>query len=101
MTKQAEKDYPLRVDPFLLYQKPYYDATALREFGLALRVLQQWVPPGGSVLDLGCGPGWSSLFLARAGFDVVGVDISERMIEIARERAGAGAGIGRFRGRRP
>jgi SAM-dependent methyltransferase len=88
MTKQAEKDYPLRVDPFLLYQKPYYDATALREFGLALRVLQQWVPSGGAVLDLGCGPGWSSLFLARAGFDVVGVDISERMIEIARERAG-------------
>jgi SAM-dependent methyltransferase len=87
MTKQAEIDYPLKVDPYLLYQKPYYDSSALREFGLALSVLQQWVPRGGSVLDLGCGPGWSSLFLARAGWDVVGVDISERMIDIARERA--------------
>jgi SAM-dependent methyltransferase len=87
MTKQAEKDYPLRVDPFLLYQKPYYDPAAMREFGVALRVLQQWIPAGGSLLDLGCGPGWSSLFLARAGWNVVGVDISERMIEIARERA--------------
>jgi SAM-dependent methyltransferase len=87
MTKQAEKDYPLRVDPFLLYQKPYYDPAAMREFGVALRVLQQWIPAGGSLLDLGCGPGWSSLFLARAGWHVTGVDISERMIEIARERA--------------
>ena len=87
MTKQAEIDYPLKVDPFLLYQKPYYDATALREFGVAVSVLQQWLPPGGKVLDLGCGPGWSSLFLARAGYRVVGLDISERMIDIARERA--------------
>lgn len=39
-----------------------------------------------SVLDMGCGPGWTSLFLAQAGFDVVGVDISERMVEIARDR---------------
>ncbi len=87
MTKEAEKDYPLKVDPFLLYQKPYYDPAATREFGLALSILQPWVPRGGAVLDLGCGPGWTSLFLARAGWDVVGVDISERMIEIARERA--------------
>src|SRR5262249_35203031 len=41
---------------------------------------------GRAVLDIGCGPGWTSLFLARAGYEVVGIDISERMIEIARER---------------
>jgi SAM-dependent methyltransferase len=87
MSKQAEKDYPTKVDPNLLYHKPYYDPAALREFGLAVRVLQQWLPPGGTILDLGCGPGWSSLFLARAGWSVTGVDISERMIEIARARA--------------
>jgi SAM-dependent methyltransferase len=87
VTKQAEREYPLKVDPFLLYQKPYYDPIALREFGVAVQVLQQHVPRGGRILDLGCGPGWSSIFLARAGWTVVGVDISERMIEIARERA--------------
>ena len=87
MSKQAEKDYPLKVDPYLLYHKPYWDPTSLREFGLALKVLQERLPKGGSVLDLGCGSGWSSLFLARAGWNVTGVDISERMIEIARERA--------------
>ena len=35
------------------------------------------------ILDLGCGPGYFSLELARAGFQVVGVDISDKMISIA------------------
>jgi SAM-dependent methyltransferase len=87
MSKQAEREFPLRVDPSLLYRKPFHDPQSMREFGLALAVLQERMPPPGSILDLGCGPGWTSMFLARAGWDVLGVDISERMIEIARERA--------------
>jgi SAM-dependent methyltransferase len=39
------------------------------------------------VLEVGCGPGYLSLELARAGFDVVGLDISDRCIEIARRFA--------------
>lgn len=35
------------------------------------------------VLEVGCGPGYLSLELARGGFNVVGLDISERCIEIA------------------
>jgi SAM-dependent methyltransferase len=38
------------------------------------------------VLDVGCGPGWLSEFLARCGYWVTGVDISGDMIEIARKR---------------
>jgi SAM-dependent methyltransferase len=41
------------------------------------------------VLDVGCGPGWLSEFLARCGYAVTGVDISPDMIEIARERVDA------------
>ena len=41
-------------------------------------------PPGNlRVLEVGCGPGYLSLELARSGFNVVGLDISERCIEIA------------------
>jgi SAM-dependent methyltransferase len=87
MTKQAEREFALTVDQALLFQKPYHHAPALREFALALEVLQQVAPAGSSVLDLGCGPGWTSLFLSRAGYDVTGVDISERMIEVAQQRA--------------
>jgi SAM-dependent methyltransferase len=41
------------------------------------------------VLDLGCGPGWLSEFLARCGYWVTGVDVSEDMVKIARERIAA------------
>jgi SAM-dependent methyltransferase len=89
MSKQAERDYPHKVEPWHLYRKPYDCPRTLREFGLAVEVLKAHVPLGEWVLDLGCGPGWSSLFLNRAGWNVMGVDISERMITIAWERAAA------------
>ena len=37
------------------------------------------------ILDLGCGPGYFTLELARAGFDVVGVDISHGAINSAKQ----------------
>jgi SAM-dependent methyltransferase len=41
------------------------------------------------VLDVGCGPGWLSEFLARCGYWVTGVDVSEDMVRIARKRIAA------------
>lgn len=42
---------------------------------------------GGSVaLDFGCGAGRSTRFLQELGFRTVGVDISEAMLALARER---------------
>jgi len=48
--------------------------------------------PGIAVLDVGCGTGFTSLALARAGAKVTGVDISKPMLGLARERA-AKAGL--------
>lgn len=45
-----------------------------------------------TVLDLGCGTGTMTELLARAGFDMIGVDNSEEMLEIAvrkREKSGS------------
>jgi len=41
---------------------------------------------GRKALDFGCGAGRSTRFLRGLGFDVVGVDISENMLALAKER---------------
>lgn len=45
------------------------------------------VPPGTSVLDIGCGIGRWSRRLARRGANVVGVDLAPAMIDEARRRS--------------
>jgi SAM-dependent methyltransferase len=47
--------------------------------------------PGQRVLDVGCGPGRHAYALAERGIEVVGVDISQRFVDIAREGAPPGA----------
>ncbi len=44
------------------------------------------LPQGAKVLDAGCGPGIPiSEYLDKAGFEVIGIDISKNMLSIARE----------------
>jgi ubiquinone/menaquinone biosynthesis C-methylase UbiE len=41
------------------------------------------LPQGARILDVGCGPGELVLTLLRRGYDAVGIDISQGMIDIA------------------
>jgi SAM-dependent methyltransferase len=41
----------------------------------------------GTIADVGCGPGHVTRFLAARHPDVIGIDLSPRMIDIAREQA--------------
>jgi SAM-dependent methyltransferase len=45
------------------------------------------LPQGARILDIGCGGGWTSLFLAEAGFSVTGYDLVPANIGLARRRA--------------
>lgn len=44
----------------------------------------------GLVLDLGCGTGKMTRLLQDRGYDMIGVDLSEEMLSIAREKGGSG-----------
>lgn len=51
-------------------------------------ILRLLAPPAGAALwDLGCGRGRHAIPLARRGYRVTGVDLSEAMLRLARERA--------------
>jgi SAM-dependent methyltransferase len=48
---------------------------------------------GSRLLDLGCGTGSSSAAMIARGYDVVGVDISPGMLEVAARRLGPGVAL--------
>jgi SAM-dependent methyltransferase len=57
-----------------------------------LELITSAVPRGGRLLDVGCGAGREALGLARAGYRVVGVDLSPAMVAAA-SAAAARAGL--------
>lgn len=90
MPKEGELTYLARVgDPGRSHslQKPFSDPDAgmqLASIGFIMTLLPR---PPARILDLGCGGGWTSLFLARSGYEVVGQDIAPDMIDLAQENA--------------
>jgi SAM-dependent methyltransferase len=53
----------------------------------AVPVIAENVRPGGLVVDVGCGSGVTARLLTEAGYEVLGIDQSEAMIELARAEA--------------
>ena len=69
---------------------PHYDenpftAHTEAEVDFLLRLFP--LSTGATILDLGCGTGRHALALARRGFRVTGVDLSEGMLAVARAKA--------------
>jgi SAM-dependent methyltransferase len=93
--KRAEVEYPerigeagrewLRTKPFA--NDPRETARHLIDAGYVIELLE--LRPGMRFVELGCGSGWMTRFIARHGLHAAGYDISPAMIEIAREQARA------------
>ena len=64
-----------------------YSFTKGTEQEVAFLVEHLGLRPGMRVLDVGCGPGRHAHALAARGIEVVGVDITPRFIDLAREGA--------------
>ena len=61
-------------------------ALAPRQVEEAIQLLR--IKPPAKILDVCCGYGRHSIEFAKRGFDVIGVDISEKQIKRAKEIAG-------------
>lgn len=57
--------------------------TAQLDLRHLYRPFQELVPPGGHILDAGCGSGRDSLYFQSAGYQVTAFDASRRMVEAA------------------
>lgn len=55
----------------------------------ALAVMQRCFPPGGCLLEVGCGTGEDAVTLRRAGYRLVATDISPAMVQQAQAKAQA------------
>lgn len=94
MAKQGEIEYLARGGPATSEHargKPFTDTGCgylLADLGGVMECLPR---PPARVLDLGCGSGWTSVMLARRGYEVVGQDIAPDMVALAEaNRAAAG-----------
>lgn len=69
---------------------PNYDKNPFAQNTLAeVQFLMQLVPlaSGASILDIGCGTGRHAVELAKQGYKVTGVDLSEGMLAVAQTKA--------------
>ena len=61
-------------------------ATAVSHWGFhehLYGMIQKYCPSGASILDVGCGPGWSVFYLSSLGYKVTGVDNEQILIDLA------------------
>jgi SAM-dependent methyltransferase len=66
------------------YAETFFDELSRKPFDRGLLDAFATLAAGSSALDVGCGPGHVGRYLSDRGVDVVGVDLSPAMVEIAR-----------------
>lgn len=73
----------------LIYNEiaPYYDIFYTKNTEEIIQIIKKFCKGKKRILDLGCGNGRISIPLAKHGFNVFGLDISNKMIEEAKKRA--------------
>jgi SAM-dependent methyltransferase len=71
------------------YASQWGVAEYTREDGfrpLERELVESYMPPGGRILDLGCGAGRTTIGLARAGYRPVAIDLVDELLAEARRR---------------
>jgi 2-polyprenyl-3-methyl-5-hydroxy-6-metoxy-1,4-benzoquinol methylase len=77
-----------------VWRRPELAEMVLGEY---LRFAREHLPPPPArLVELACGTGYMSLELARDGYDVTGVDVSQRSLDVAQETADSSARTVRY-----
>lgn len=88
MTKQAERDYLEKTGEMgraHSLHKPFSNPDCGLTLASIGAIMNLMPPRPARILDLGCGGGWTSVFFAKYGYEVVGQDLAVDMIELAME----------------
>jgi SAM-dependent methyltransferase len=81
------------------YQKnaqAFFDGTAGLDLGPLWAAFTDQLPPGGRVLDAGCGSGRDARRFTELGFEVDAFDASEAMVSLARLHTGLPVAVSRL-----
>ena len=69
-----------------LAHKPYSDPQGFEYIMDVCQIIKHIPTIPARILDLGVGSGWTSEILARFGYEVIGLDICNKLIDIAKNR---------------
>ncbi len=72
-----------------LYDKLTFDVDYENITAFIHKILKKHGLASGMVLDLACGTGTLTLALSRLGYEMLGADLSEDMLSVARQKEGA------------
>ncbi len=79
-------DDKITIDSYNKTAEEYFKIVSSFEVLPELHTFMKLVKKNGRILDLGCGPGHHAKLFHENGFDVVGVDLSSKMIKIAQNQ---------------
>ena len=79
-----------------MHADEYFEQTCGVDFSDAYGRFLKYIPAGGSIVDLGCGSGRDTAWFTAHGYQAIGVDASEKMVELACERLHIQAQVARM-----
>ncbi len=83
-----DKESPINIKSFYNSSDLYFNICENRTesaFTNVIDVINQYIPKNSQLLEFGCGTGNLAYLIAKDGYTVLGVDISERFIDYAKK----------------
>ena len=74
----------------------FFESTVNVDMSEHYRVFLNFLPPGGKILDAGCGSGRDSLYFINQGFQVIAIDASPALASLSSKLIGQPVAVLRF-----